>query len=315
MQGCWPLFQGTSRWGCHQCQGHGWANNEEAIWVQQVFRSQWRAGAKHKKAETGSSWVLGRLWPPTHANAPLCHFNAMSPSIRWSSQNHLGRCPLWRNQQLNSPFPCSSWPSLSENPSAWRWSTSTGLCNLPSSHHHEFLTGIAPFYLYPCLDKPWMCPVRLFAEWWVLSGRTRAGFVFRKKIGSRFSIDPFQCMVSDLSTVWDFQFKFVSLSVQNPSWSVSGRISVILVLTLVHMVPTHSAVDGANTWLWCSDGPFETYALGVGGPKTLTTLEQYSNTSSRGRILLYWSARIILTQTAQAVTFVLHAVALVGVHK
>jgi len=81
------------------------------------------------------------------------------------------------------------------------------------------------------------------------------------------------------------------------------------------MVPTHSAAEGANTWLWCSDGPFETYALGVGGLKTLTTLEQYSNTSSRGRTLLYWSARIILTQTAQAVTFVLHAVALVGVHK
>lgn len=66
------------------------------------------------------------------------------------------------------------------------------------SHHR---TGIAPFYLYPCIDKPWMCPVRLFAEWWVVSGRTRDGFVFRKKIGSRFSVDPFQCMASNFLAV------------------------------------------------------------------------------------------------------------------
>src|SRR5258705_12441743 len=41
-----------------------------------------------------------------------------------------------------------------------------------------------------------MCPVRLVAEWWKLSGGSQGGFVFRKKIGSRFSVDPFECMAS-----------------------------------------------------------------------------------------------------------------------
>ena len=90
---------------------------------------------------------------------------------------------------------------------------------------------------------------------------------------------------------------------------------MILALTPVHMVPTRSAVEGANTWPWCSDGPFETYALGAGGLKTLITLVQYSNTSSHGQTHPYWSVRTILTQTEQVATFVLHVVARAGVHK
>ncbi|EPQ50092.1 hypothetical protein GLOTRDRAFT_108720 [Gloeophyllum trabeum ATCC 11539] len=51
--------------------------------------------------------------------------------------------------------------------------------------------GIAPFYLYPNLDKPWLCPVRAFSAWWIIcrnAGIDMNGFVFRKKIGhDRFS--------------------------------------------------------------------------------------------------------------------------------
>jgi len=60
-----------------------------------------------------------------------------------------------------------------------------------------FLTGVAPFYLYPCIDKLWMCPVCLFVEWWKLSDGSKGRYVFRKKSGSRFSVDPLDFMASD----------------------------------------------------------------------------------------------------------------------
>jgi hypothetical protein len=42
-----------------------------------------------------------------------------------------------------------------------------------------------------------MCPVHLFAEWWKLSDGSKGGYVFRKKIGSRFSVDPLDFMASN----------------------------------------------------------------------------------------------------------------------
>lgn len=63
-------------------------------------------------------------------------------------------------------------------------------------------TGIAPFYVYPDEERPWMCLVRMFAVWWVLA-RERCenldGFVFRKKIGTdSISVNPTDGMVRAL---------------------------------------------------------------------------------------------------------------------
>ncbi|KAG2126074.1 hypothetical protein BD769DRAFT_1668508 [Suillus cothurnatus] len=52
------------------------------------------------------------------------------------------------------------------------------------THQHG---GIAPFYLYADIHKPWMCPVRTFAVWWLLASQNNDhldGYVFRKKVGS-----------------------------------------------------------------------------------------------------------------------------------
>ncbi|KAL6305560.1 hypothetical protein BKA93DRAFT_749085 [Sparassis latifolia] len=60
-------------------------------------------------------------------------------------------------------------------------------------------TGIAPFWLYPDTEKPWICPVRMFASWWSIvceSASTPQGYIFHKKIGkSNFSVDP-ECGMS-----------------------------------------------------------------------------------------------------------------------
>ncbi|KAH7905012.1 hypothetical protein BJ138DRAFT_1018281 [Hygrophoropsis aurantiaca] len=56
---------------------------------------------------------------------------------------------------------------------------------MPFRKTHQY-GGIAPFYLYPDVDRPWMCPVRAFAVWWTIArerNRQLDGFVFRKKIG------------------------------------------------------------------------------------------------------------------------------------
>src|ERR1700735_2747796 len=73
-----------------------------------------------------------------------------------------------------------------------------------SSHytqvHAEQTPGIAPFYLYANLVRPWMCPVHAFAQWWKvmskLSNGPPQGFVFRKKMGrDGFSLNPLDGMV------------------------------------------------------------------------------------------------------------------------
>ncbi|CAL1697460.1 unnamed protein product [Somion occarium] len=49
--------------------------------------------------------------------------------------------------------------------------------------------GIAPFYLYPNHEKPWMCPCQMLALWWKMMRdlgvdvREKGTFIFRKKIG------------------------------------------------------------------------------------------------------------------------------------
>ena len=63
--------------------------------------------------------------------------------------------------------------------------------------------GIAPFYLYPNYDRPWLCPVHLLALWWKTTVeekvdlREKGSYVFRKKIGKdRVSLDADASMVS-----------------------------------------------------------------------------------------------------------------------
>ncbi|KZP29095.1 hypothetical protein FIBSPDRAFT_908422 [Athelia psychrophila] len=57
--------------------------------------------------------------------------------------------------------------------------------------------GIQPFYLYPDPKRPWLCPVSLFAEWWLVSGGQQGGYVFRRKSGNRFSADGFERMTNE----------------------------------------------------------------------------------------------------------------------
>ncbi|KAG1847318.1 hypothetical protein DFJ58DRAFT_717213 [Suillus subalutaceus] len=80
------------------------------------------------------------------------------------------------------------------------WADVRALLREHSSIAHD-CTGIAPFYVYPDGECPWMCLVRMFAVWWVLA-RERCenldGFVFRKKIGTdSISVNPTDGMTSD----------------------------------------------------------------------------------------------------------------------
>ena len=63
----------------------------------------------------------------------------------------------------------------------------------------DVLPGIAPFYLYANIHKPWMCPVCAFAIWWLLASQNNDhldGYVFRKKVGSDgVSVSPADAMV------------------------------------------------------------------------------------------------------------------------
>lgn len=65
----------------------------------------------------------------------------------------------------------------------------------------DVISGIAPFYLLPNYEKPWLCPITAIAKWIrCITERkmgTLDGFVFRKKFSARkTSSDPQQCLVS-----------------------------------------------------------------------------------------------------------------------
>ncbi|KAG1884892.1 hypothetical protein F4604DRAFT_1878459 [Suillus subluteus] len=66
-------------------------------------------------------------------------------------------------------------------------------------HQHG---GIAPFHLYADIHKPWMCPIRTFAIWWLLTSQNNEhldGYVFRKKVGSDGSSESFlECFRNNL---------------------------------------------------------------------------------------------------------------------
>lgn len=64
------------------------------------------------------------------------------------------------------------------------------------------MIGIAPFYLYPNYDRPWLCPVHLLAKWWQLTRllgvdiRDQGTYVFRKCMtGDHLSANPTDSMV------------------------------------------------------------------------------------------------------------------------
>ena len=59
----------------------------------------------------------------------------------------------------------------------------------------QLVIDIAPFYLYQNLLKPHLCPVTLYCKWLALVDKP-TGFVFRKKLGAKFSEQPEQVMVS-----------------------------------------------------------------------------------------------------------------------
>jgi hypothetical protein len=142
--------------------------------------------------------------------------------------------------------------------------------------------GIAPFYLYADPQRPWMCPVRLFARWWDLCDGSKGGYVFRRKSGSRFSDDPFAHMVSriiyaELMTA-DYPCRHLNLS-----WNASETTSATSSLIHAHMALIHSAVVAVNILPWCCAGPSARSAAGEVGQRTSTTLVLSSNTSYRGQ--------------------------------
>ena len=59
--------------------------------------------------------------------------------------------------------------------------------------------GIAPFFLYPDNERPWMCPVCALANWWTLCTHSNVkcgGYIFRKRIGKDdISARALDCMV------------------------------------------------------------------------------------------------------------------------
>jgi len=142
--------------------------------------------------------------------------------------------------------------------------------------------GIAPFYLYADPQRPWMCPVRLFARWWDLCDGSKGGYVFRRKSGSRFSDDPFARMVSRITyaelTTTDYPCRHLNLF-----WNVSETTYVTSSLTHAHMARTHSAVVVVNILPWCCAGPFARSAAGEVGQRTLTTPVLSSSTSCHGQ--------------------------------
>ena len=174
--------------------------------------------------------------------------------------------------------------------------------------------GIAPFYLYACPEKPWMCPVRLFARWWALSDGSKGGYVFRKKMGNRFSANPFERMVSPL-----VYSDLISISHHvrrlNHSWTASVTTSVISTLILDPMALIPSVGGVVNILPWCSAGPSVTSVPGEVGQKTSTTLAPYSNISSPGQTPPCLNVKITLIQTELAVILAPPVAALVLVHR
>ena len=69
---------------------------------------------------------------------------------------------------------------------------------LPFRKTHQ-LGGIAPFYLYSNHERPWLCPIRAYAEWVNIMrklGLEMEGYVFRPRVGfDWFSSDGHQAMV------------------------------------------------------------------------------------------------------------------------
>jgi hypothetical protein len=181
-------------------------------------------------------------------------------------------------------------------------STEVGILVSIYSHSNSpcSFAGIAPFYLYACHEKPWMCPVRLFARWWALSDGSKGGYVFRKKMGNRFSANPFERMVSPLvySDLISISHRVRRL---NHSWTASVTTSVIstLILGPTALIPSVGGV--VNILPWCSAGPSVTSVPGEVGQKTSTTLAPYSNISSPGQTPPCLNVKITLIQTKLAV--------------
>ncbi|KAG0694256.1 hypothetical protein DFH29DRAFT_985313 [Suillus ampliporus] len=71
---------------------------------------------------------------------------------------------------------------------------------LPFRKTHQY-GGIVPFYLYENREKPWMCPVRLWAAWWWCCRELNIdmnGYMFRKKMGrDGVSASPHDAMTAD----------------------------------------------------------------------------------------------------------------------
>ena len=195
-------------------------------------------------------------------------------------------------------------------------STEVGILVSIYSHSNSpcSFAGIAPFYLYACPEKPWMCPVRLFARWWILSDGSKGGYVFRKKMGNRFSANPFERMVSPL--VYS-DLMSISYHVRRPnhSWTASITTSAISTLILGPMALIPSVGGVVNILPWCSAGPSVTSVPGEVGQKTLTTLAPYSNISSLGQTPRCLNVKITLIQTELAVILALPVAVLVLVHR
>ncbi|KAK7691376.1 hypothetical protein QCA50_004775 [Cerrena zonata] len=91
-----------------------------------------------------------------------------------------------------------------ENVHLEEWENTFRIClELSVRKTHQF-GGIAPFYLYPNYNRPWLCPVYLMARWWQMSMamgidmREKGSYVFRKKIGKdRISSLPGDSMSSE----------------------------------------------------------------------------------------------------------------------
>lgn len=120
------------------------------------------------------------------------------------------------------------------------------------------MAGIAPFYLYAQPDRPWMCLLRAFAIWWVLSQekiQDLDGLVFRKRIGTdSISVDPTDALVCfPLDSSCNVAEYFLLADIRPPKPFLNAFVTTSLTSELIHvpMAHTHSVVEAASTSMWC----------------------------------------------------------------
>jgi|SRR5882757_9166977 len=138
---------------------------------------------------------------------------------------------------------------------------------------------IKPFVLHLMPEEEaYLCPVRALADWISASGIT-SGYLFRRMASGDRPSARDSPMVSTYvhATIYYVNASCLLFRPLSNFLKSSGRTSLILVSTPLHMVPTHSDVGAVNGLHLFDGGSFDEYVTGVGGVPSFQ-ISQLSNT-------------------------------------